>query len=532
MLSFPKQLVDKPKLLRLNILDILPTQERGGFLCQEVVVKDVDVNDRIRFPRMRIGSVVRIGSGIKENVFEYYTTVGVTQEQKNASATGNDKVNHVRSNEVNNIGDKNQVDDVIEPAKNNGPNNNLNNEQNNLLQNNILSVATQPMKGGLDLCRDPESGDAELAEKEEEVSIQAKGEANAGHFAAGKNESPIIKSVDSTNFPKLVCSTVTPPSKTFNKDVPPSPSSPSTTSSPLNYNFTSSSFTNSQFSPRKCSSASEGTNFDETFDETAKEYIPATFDLTKPLRRFSIQFTQQDLELLQEYTNNNCIYQKDMVPTSTTETVSVSSSSSSSSTIKPPLSQVYQCKKPLGTPAVLRPIKSTNNLPQSQPLQLSQFNYGQLSTIPLQFNLPTHQHWKPNDFTNHCMRCTIQFTSSLINFLNNNIISKHHCRFCGGIYCQSCLRDSNAVLLDDSGRFIFNLSQDVEVSKSTKVCLKCAYVYNFLQQELLKILKLGWFFVDNPHINPKFSFTPLKIVEEEKRKSLGDMPSDWTWSSF
>jgi hypothetical protein len=165
-------------------------------------------------------------------------------------------------------------------------------------------------------------------------------------------------------------------------------------------------------------------------------------------------------------------------------------------------------------------------------LSLSQFNYGKLLDPPPVLNVPTTQHWKPNNFTNHCMRCSVQFTSSLINFINNNIISKHHCRFCGGIFCQNCLSDTEDVILDSQGRFVVNLEQETESNKPIKVCLKCIYMYHYLQQELMKLSASGWFFIENPNINPKFSFVPMKMVEEENRKPPGDIPNDWTWSSF
>jgi hypothetical protein len=57
-------------------------------------------------------------------------------------------------------------------------------------------------------------------------------------------------------------------------------------------------------------------------------------------------------------------------------------------------------------------------------------------------------------------------------------------------------------------------------------------MYHFLQQELMKLSASGWFFIENPNINPKFAFVPMKMVEEENRKPTGDIPNDWTWSSF
>lgn len=50
---------------------------------------------------------------------------------------------------------------------------------------------------------------------------------------------------------------------------------------------------------------------------------------------------------------------------------------------------------------------------------------------------PTHNHWKPNNFTNCCMKCFNNFG----NFFNRK--RRHHCRFCGFIICSNCLFNDN-----------------------------------------------------------------------------------------
>lgn len=269
---------------------------------------------------------------------------------------------------------------------------------------------------------------------------------------------------------------------------------------------------NSQPSPED----SKKLDFDEKECIPEKEYIPAKVDLSKSIRRYSTEVVQKDVELLQDYTNNNFIYEKNQL--------NGFISNSSSNCNLSPLSQVYQCKKPLGTPAVLRPIKFDNN----NLLKLSQFNYGKLKIIPKVFNNPTRNHWKLNEFSNQCMRCAVQFTSSLIDFIHNNIIFKHHCRFCGEIICQTCLADTDKILLDESANFIFSDSPQCG-KKSVKICLKCVSHYNFLNKELSKVF-IGWFYVENPILNPKIELSPIK--KEEERVVKQEIPTDWAWSSF
>ncbi|CAK7901042.1 hypothetical protein CAAN1_11S01090 [[Candida] anglica] len=48
---------------------------------------------------------------------------------------------------------------------------------------------------------------------------------------------------------------------------------------------------------------------------------------------------------------------------------------------------------------------------------------------------PTHEHWKPNNFTSNCMKCFDPFG----NFFTPQRKRRHHCRFCGFIFCFDCL---------------------------------------------------------------------------------------------
>lgn len=171
----------------------------------------------------------------------------------------------------------------------------------------------------------------------------------------------------------------------------------------------------------------------------------------------------------------------------TTSTASSSSTTTSSNLhnskfIKP----VYNFKRPLSIPAVLRPMTDSSSLtgsqtrsnrssqvPSSEASINSSPNLGfkiDLAQAQEFFNSdpelrnsstvtspsfdpsvmssdellkyfepiePTHDHWKPNHFTNCCMKCFNNFG----NFFNRK--RRHHCRFCGFIICSSCLFNDN-----------------------------------------------------------------------------------------
>ncbi|KAK6455118.1 uncharacterized protein RJT20DRAFT_98696 [Scheffersomyces xylosifermentans] len=377
---------------------------------------------------------------------------------------------------------------------------------------------------------------------------------------------------------------------------------------------------------------------------SSSNYIPATFDLSQPLRRFSLPMSSNDssqsikkssqaipfenpildtdeedenIQLLKEYAVNNYIYQRNWeqqklnkainsfinseepespeepVPkqhpyyypktatriknqtsfpsinsanksttppttssSSPTNTAESSSNSTNSAANPAPvtatnangLNQVYQLKKPLITPAVLRPMISNSNssdihdglkditLPASgktmytisSPTTISEETMPNLDEYdadrisvdsikpsqvkdltPNTFTAePTRIHWKTNNFTNHCMQCFKTFGNSIFSmvllFLDEKIVRdgmdlkshgrrRHHCRFCGLIYCDDCLiqgdvdetnkyntsrfglitKDGgNGILLDNNARFIIpiyrNMSAINSSSSSTK----------------------------------------------------------------
>lgn len=308
----------------------------------------------------------------------------------------------------------------------------------------------------------------------------------------------------------------------------------------------------------------------ESDESQDKKYMPAAFDLSQPLRRSSLPFGKENssrdtitlkrthhddgdenVQLLKEYILNNYIYERNLeqaklnkdinqylnkdkvAPPETTvrsqhpyyqqpKSTRIKNQCSmtclnqkphdniSSQNASPDdsrgFSQLYQLKKPLSTPAVLRPMVSNSTITGPVPDELASFDYefkgcsinpqnhndNSIYTItsPISyagetvvsdnevdeivpshtkaatFNVePTRVHWKSNNFTNHCIQCFKTFGNSLFSLVymffeakdqdeiaNKNSLSRrrHHCRFCGLIYCNDCLYQSDA---DDSNKF-------------------------------------------------------------------------------
>lgn len=122
--------------------------------------------------------------------------------------------------------------------------------------------------------------------------------------------------------------------------------------------------------------------------------------------------------------------------------------SSTMSAKGPGVQQVYNLKKPLCTPAVLRPISKDDDEEMDEVdrgLELESLTPMVLMTnCPFQVpessdecsqQEPTHEHWQPNNSTDHCMKCFEVFG----NFFSPQKKRRHHCRFCGMLFCDDCL---------------------------------------------------------------------------------------------
>lgn len=126
----------------------------------------------------------------------------------------------------------------------------------------------------------------------------------------------------------------------------------------------------------------------------------------------------------------------------------------------PAIKQVYHMKKPMCLPAVLRPVStetgSSSNCPDAFGTPKAANSNSSMvdvdspiSAIPQNISMglpdeqqledlkaePTHEHWKPNNSTDHCLRCFGEFGG----FFTPQRLRRHHCRFCGMLFCQHCL---------------------------------------------------------------------------------------------
>lgn len=284
-------------------------------------------------------------------------------------------------------------------------------------------------------------------------------------------------------------------------------------------------------------------------DSKLDNYVPANFDLnnytyaTSVADESSNASTTNLVDAINNLNDNLTTFERD--PTNNTTNF-----------IKP----VYRYKRPLSIPAVLRAPELAPNSSSSS------FNINQVllkldlpinETFPSEIqsdpNEPTHNHWKPNNFTQCCMKCFKGFG----NFFN---MRRHHCRFCGFLICSSCLFDktfqgenlklsSNAqlVYLDSEARFVVpifkNLSHsNIDVAnlnkafKSCKICKTCGDYYlnvlfhlnNWSAPTSNSISSnLPFVIVDNPFLNKK-----NENIELREPSSYTPKLNEWTWSSF
>lgn len=269
----------------------------------------------------------------------------------------------------------------------------------------------------------------------------------------------------------------------------------------------------------------------------------------------------------------------------------------------PGVQQVYNLKKPLCTPAVLRPNDDTEMEEIDQSSELEALTpMVQIGNYPFEasemmggstYQEPTHNHWMPNNSSDHCMKCFEIFG----NFFIPQRKRRHHCRFCGMLFCQECLYESKemhyfkilqpetdeqtnskraysgssntsstttassllednsatGVMMDFKARFVVplfrNLVKDGEQTqiprpqfKQCKVCKTCGQNY----QKLVTVinlrsrgtddLDLPYLFIENPYrstsTRPAQSISRPEYKEERNGSLTTNVPSDWTWSSF
>ena len=136
------------------------------------------------------------------------------------------------------------------------------------------------------------------------------------------------------------------------------------------------------------------------------------------------------------------------------------------------LKQINIQRRPLYTPAVLRSTTTLTDLdtgrPGSDTGQVARprlVSTGSASSVPSLGSIssywnflrgsppgdreaepgPTRRHWRPDSARYSCHHC-----GRLLNYLTP-VRRKHHCRYCGDIFCSDCLR--NYIYLDQQAHF-------------------------------------------------------------------------------
>ncbi|AOA61403.1 hypothetical protein PP7435_CHR1-0548 [Komagataella phaffii CBS 7435] len=152
-------------------------------------------------------------------------------------------------------------------------------------------------------------------------------------------------------------------------------------------------------------------------------------------------------------------------------------------------------------------------------------------------NAPTKRHWKPDNSRFNCFRC-----GRFFHFLTNSR-RKHHCRYCGEIFCSDCL--SNFIYLDCDAEFVLigtdtddKLADDqstVEQEKFlSKVCYDCFMKYEvFLRENISSLRRQNNDTMDTPntwHMND-LERRPSRYASGSETV-VGSVPADWNWSSF
>lgn len=259
-----------------------------------------------------------------------------------------------------------------------------------------------------------------------------------------------------------------------------------------------------------------------------------------------------------------------------------------------PIKQVYKLKKPLCVPAVLRPQAGEDYINEEDFLHelTPEEHFALLKMAEYSFEVPlpslndevqaepTHAHWRPDNSSDHCVNCFEVFGG----FFYPQRRRRHHCRFCGFLFCVNCLyrqresptfeespskgrqlstransSSSNAssivlnlstmssgtsylsgVMLDSKARFVVPmfknmagqdstmaaLQEKFKVCKVCKVCgnnfLRLMYLLNQRSRQKDDIAAL-YVFIENPYTANHYLSQPLHDIKALMSRQDGDM---------
>lgn len=267
----------------------------------------------------------------------------------------------------------------------------------------------------------------------------------------------------------------------------------------------------------------------------------------------------------------------------------------------PSIKQVYHMKKPMCLPAVLRPVTSESipfkefegaGSPETSAANMMMEMESCINAIPKQVSLeipddlqeidgkvePTHEHWKPNNSTDHCLRCFGEFGG----FFIPQRLRRHHCRFCGMLFCQNCLynnrkmhifeidspvadvlgsssgdehemeqvqtntsannsklhltsvlfdESADGVMLDSKARFVIPILRNLLIEgasalqqkhKVCKVCKTCGNGYSMVLQlinlrgGIKEDISAGYVFIENPYLNNQSEGETVEMTTSRK----------------
>lgn len=217
--------------------------------------------------------------------------------------------------------------------------------------------------------------------------------------------------------------------------------------------------------------------------------------------------------------------------------------------------QINDQQRPMYTPAVLRVLKNNvgdlsnpefgfdvNSVPSERPRLLKSESTTSLrstaSSIREYWNYltgannnthrepgPSRKHWKPDSSRFNCAQC-----GKVFNYLTESR-RKHHCRYCGDIFCGDCLK--NYIYLDENAEFTlfgsnWDVDDEIQLSNDNKfLCKVCHVCFQKYEAYMLDHTKrdhnLG---ADGKDLQSKNQDNKDTSVDRQ------NLPVDWDWSSF